>query len=165
LCEEERIRYVIKQTIMIFKTITSNPILVAIVESFGIQTIRGKSRRDGILLTVGFNLRRTRSTLHSPLSPAGTTLWRDKVSSLQDFRNILSCPLRRLKPTVSSLRDFAANKLIQRFDKLILDILPLVLANEQKEKKLKNLIYAMSRIDKTIVNQGTNRNPKWIRNS
>jgi len=50
-------------------------------------------------------------------------------------------------------------------DKLILDILPLVLANGQKENKLKNLIYAMSRIDRTIVNQGTNRNPKWIRNS
>ena len=50
-------------------------------------------------------------------------------------------------------------------DKLILDILPLVLDIDKKKNKVKNLIYAMSKRDKTIVNQGTNRNPKWIRNS
>ena len=40
-----------------------------------------KSRRDGILLTVGFNLR-TRNDIHSPQSPAGTTQWIVKMSSL-----------------------------------------------------------------------------------
>ena len=49
-------------------------------------------------------------------------------------------------------------------DKLILDILPAVLDNKQKENKIRNLIYAMSKRDNTIVNQGTNRNPKWKRN-
>ena len=46
-------------------------------------------------------------------------------------------------------------------DKLILDILPSVLDNKQKENKVRNLVYAMSKKDKTITNQGTNRNPKW----
>jgi ATP-dependent DNA helicase RecG len=50
-------------------------------------------------------------------------------------------------------------------DKLILDILPTVLDNAQKGNKVKNLIYAMSKRDKSIINQGTNRNPKWIMNS
>ena len=49
-------------------------------------------------------------------------------------------------------------------DRLILDILPKILDNNQKENKVRNLIYAMSKRDKTIVNQGTNRNPKWVKN-
>ena len=56
--------------------------------------IRWKSRRDGILLTVGFNLR-TRD-----------------MSSLQDFGVKLFRLIRRLKPTVnkvSSLRDFSTD--------------------------------------------------------
>jgi len=40
-----------------------------------------------------------------------------------DFADRVTLHLRK----VSSLRDFAANKLIRWFDKLILDILPLVL--------------------------------------
>ncbi len=49
-------------------------------------------------------------------------------------------------------------------DKLILDILPAILDNKQKGNKIRNLLYAMSKRDKTIVNQGTNRNPKWKKN-
>lgn len=46
-------------------------------------------------------------------------------------------------------------------DKLLLDILPGVLDEKQKKNKIHNLIYAMSRKDKTIINRGTNRYPKW----
>ena len=52
-----------------------------------------KSRSDGILLTGGFNLR-LRNALHSPPSPAGTTLWRVKVSSLRDLEGGLFSLLR-----------------------------------------------------------------------
>ncbi|HVU55281.1 MAG TPA: ATP-binding protein [Puia sp.] len=48
---------------------------------------------------------------------------------------------------------------------LILDLLPKILNDEQKENKVRNLIYAMSKRDQAIVNQGTNRNPKWVRNN
>jgi ATP-dependent DNA helicase RecG len=50
-------------------------------------------------------------------------------------------------------------------DNLILDILPQVLEQKQKENKVRNLIYAMSKRDKTIVNQGTKRSPKWMKNN
>lgn len=46
-------------------------------------------------------------------------------------------------------------------DNLILDILPEILDKQKKANKVKNLIYAMSKRDKTIVNQGTTRYPKW----
>jgi ATP-dependent DNA helicase RecG len=46
-------------------------------------------------------------------------------------------------------------------DKLILDILPEILDKQQKENKVRNLLYAMHKKDKTIENQGTNRNPIW----
>ena len=49
----------------------------------------------------------------------------------------------------------------QDIDKLILDILPKVLDKEQKENKVRNLIYSMSKRDKTIENKGTNRTPIW----
>ena len=75
-----------------------------------------KSRRDGILLTVDFNLRT--GNVSCPLqSPAGTILlpphWGrvgvGLVSSLQDLLMIWQQFFRRLKPTVNevpSLRDF-----------------------------------------------------------
>ena len=71
--------------------------------------IRGKSHSDGILLTVDFNLR-TKNAVHSPKSPAGTTQWRNKVSSLRDFADRVTLHLRRLKSTVNkvlSLQDFS----------------------------------------------------------
>lgn len=46
-------------------------------------------------------------------------------------------------------------------DKLILDILPDVLDKQQKENKVRNLIYAMHKKDKTLVNKGTSRKPIW----
>ena len=91
-----------------------------------------KSRRDGILLTAGFNLR-TRNAAHTTQSPVGTTqliieneelkMENDfqfsifnfqfpVVSSLRDLvQNCLLC-FRRLKPTVNrmlSLRDLRGN--------------------------------------------------------
>jgi ATP-dependent DNA helicase RecG len=50
----------------------------------------------------------------------------------------------------------------QDIDKLVLDILPSILDKGQKENKIRNIVYAMSKKDKTIENKGTNRNP--IRN-
>jgi len=50
----------------------------------------------------------------------------------------------------------------QDIDKLILDILPKVLDEKQKANKLRNMIYTMSKKEKSIENQGTNRNPKWV---
>ena len=46
-------------------------------------------------------------------------------------------------------------------DELILDILPGILDKQQRKNKVKNIIYAMSKKDKTIVNKGTNRHPRW----
>ena len=34
---------------------------------------------------------------------------------------------------------------------------------EKYENKIRNLVYAMSKKDKTIENIGTNRFPKWIK--
>ena len=50
-------------------------------------------------------------------------------------------------------------------DKLLLDILPKVLDEEQRKNKVRNLVYAMSKKDKTIKNTGTSRHPKWIKNT
>ena len=50
-------------------------------------------------------------------------------------------------------------------DNLLLDILPGVLDGNQKKNKIHNLIYAMSKKDKTIINRGTNRYPQWVRAS
>ena len=51
----------------------------------------------------------------------------------------------------------------EEIDKLLLDILPGVLDEKQRKNKIRNLVYAMSKRDKTIINQGTNRHPKWVR--
>ena len=83
-----------------------------------------KSRRDGILLTVDFNLR-TRGAQLSPQSPAGTTLSIDNMPSLRDLlrrwasiRRLNGTALDEVKPTVNkmpSLRDFSSDKLITTF--------------------------------------------------
>ena len=44
---------------------------------------------------------------------------------------------------------------------LILDILSSALDKERKNNKIRNIIYSMSKKDKTIVNTGTKRNPIW----
>lgn len=46
-------------------------------------------------------------------------------------------------------------------DKLILDILPDILDEKQKKNKIRNIVYAMSKRDKTIKNKGTGRYPRW----
>lgn len=48
-------------------------------------------------------------------------------------------------------------------DKLLLDILPEILDKEKKKNKVRNLVYAMSKRDKSIENKGTQRNPKWVK--
>jgi ATP-dependent DNA helicase RecG len=50
-------------------------------------------------------------------------------------------------------------------DKLVLDLLPKVLDEGQRSNKVRNLVYAMSKRDKTIKNIGTSRYPKWVRNN
>ena len=70
-----------------------------------------ESRRDGILLTVDFNLRNVKALHATSLqSPAGTILYLPIVPSLRDFAAYSSCWLfRRLKSTVNkvpSLRNF-----------------------------------------------------------
>lgn len=50
-------------------------------------------------------------------------------------------------------------------DNLLLDILPKVLTPEQKMNKIRNIIYAMSKKDKTISNAGTTRIPIWKKTS
>lgn len=48
-------------------------------------------------------------------------------------------------------------------DKLLKDVLPAVLDQKQKENKIRNLIYSLSRKEGRIENQGTNRKPVWVR--
>lgn len=48
-------------------------------------------------------------------------------------------------------------------EKLILDILPKILDEQQKKNKIKNIVYAMSKKDKSIINKGTNRHPLWVK--
>jgi len=48
-------------------------------------------------------------------------------------------------------------------DNLLLDKLPGVLDDQQRKNKIKNLVHAMSKKEKTIENQGTSRYPKWVR--
>lgn len=50
-------------------------------------------------------------------------------------------------------------------DKLVLDLLPKILDERQRSNKVRNLVYAMSKRDKTIKNIGTSRYPKWVRNN
>ena len=45
-------------------------------------------------------------------------------------------------------------------DNLLLDILPGVLDENQRKNKIHNLIYAMSKRDKSIINRGTNGYPQ-----
>jgi ATP-dependent DNA helicase RecG len=52
----------------------------------------------------------------------------------------------------------------QDIDELVMDILPAVLDEKQRSNKIHNLLYAMSRKDKTIINKGTNRKPVWVKN-
>lgn len=48
-------------------------------------------------------------------------------------------------------------------DNLLMEILPSVLNDKKKANKVRNIIYAMSKKDMTIINQGTRKNPEWIK--
>lgn len=50
-------------------------------------------------------------------------------------------------------------------DRLLLDILPSVLDEQQKKNKVRNLIFAMHKRDQIIINQGSTRYPIWILSS
>jgi len=45
---------------------------------------------------------------------------------------------------------------------LLLKHLSDALDEKQKRNKISNLLYAMSKIDKTIKNNGSRREPKWV---
>ena len=78
-----------KKHIMIFKTM--NISLIYLKER------EGKSRRDGTLLTVDFNLRKKTRHATSLQSTAGTTLCRRiQVSSLRDLGACVAHFVRRL---------------------------------------------------------------------
>ena len=48
-------------------------------------------------------------------------------------------------------------------DRLILDILPDILDENQKKNKVRNIVYDMSKRNKTIDNKGSRRIPIWKR--
>lgn len=50
----------------------------------------------------------------------------------------------------------------QEIDDLILDTLPSVLDERKKDNKIRNIVYAVSKKDKTIENAGTHRFPIWV---
>jgi len=50
----------------------------------------------------------------------------------------------------------------KEIDELILDILPSVLDKNQKENKIRNIIYSLSKKEQIIENKGTNRKPQWV---
>lgn len=50
----------------------------------------------------------------------------------------------------------------KEIDELIFDLLPAVLDRKQRENKMRNILYSMSKRDKTIENTGTNRYPQWV---
>jgi ATP-dependent DNA helicase RecG len=52
----------------------------------------------------------------------------------------------------------------EEIDKLLLDTLPTILEQRQKENKVRNLLYALSKRDLAITNTGTGRKPIWKRN-
>lgn len=49
----------------------------------------------------------------------------------------------------------------KEIEKLLLDKLPAVLDEDQRKNKIRNLIYALSKREKSIDNHGTNRVPIW----
>ncbi|MGR3178705.1 MAG: RNA-binding domain-containing protein [Candidatus Anammoxibacter sp.] len=53
----------------------------------------------------------------------------------------------------------------QNINTLVLDILPNVLDENQKLNKVRNIVFSMSRKDKSIKNMGTTRKAKWIKSS
>ena len=51
----------------------------------------------------------------------------------------------------------------KEIDDLIIDKLSDVLSQQQKKRKIANILYEMSNVDKSIANKGSNKFPKWIK--
>jgi len=99
-------------------TIPKHPIRDASIGTIPVSNLfsfHEKSRRDGTLLTVDFNLRSVDTECFCQV-PQGRHLGEKIVSSLRDFEAILVSLLRRLKPTVNkmlSLRDIPPQTQLQ----------------------------------------------------
>jgi ATP-dependent DNA helicase RecG len=61
---------------------------------------------------------------------------------------------------ISFIKEFGAASR-KDIDELLFDKLSDVLDKKQKTKKLNNLLHEMSRIDQTIKNIGSRKNPQW----
>lgn len=61
---------------------------------------------------------------------------------------------------ISFIRQYGAASR-KDIDDLLLDKLSDALEDNQKKKKVTNLLYDMSKKDETIINRGTKRNPSW----
>lgn len=66
------------------------------------------------------------------------------------FKNMILEFIRKNKQTTK-----------EEIDTLLLDKLPAVLDEQQQKNKLRNLMYALSKKEKSIENQGTSRYPIW----
>ncbi|TRZ78637.1 transcriptional regulator [bacterium] len=49
----------------------------------------------------------------------------------------------------------------QNIDELLMSVLPDILDDKQKKKKISNLLYDLSKNDKVIINIGTDKNSQW----
>jgi len=83
-----------------------------------------------------------------------------RIEELESENRFLHAENKRLREALGLPLENIASR--QDIDKLILDILPDVLDKQQRENKVRNLLYALHKRDKSIVNQGTNRNPKLV---
>ena len=83
-----------------------------------------------------------------------------RIEELESENRFLHAENKRLREALGLPLENIASK--QDIDKLIFDILPDVLDKQQRENKVRNLLYALHKRDKSIVNQGTNRNPKLV---
>lgn len=62
------------------------------------------------------------------------------------------------------LREFLSKKpgaSRRDIDGLLISMLPKILSEKQKIKKVDNLLHDLSKIEKTITNKGSTKNPKW----
>lgn len=89
----------------------------------------------------------------------------EKTHMQADYIKIRGLKDNHFKKLILEYLDKCKQASKEDIDKLLLDILPGVLDENQKKNKIRNLIYAMSKRDKTIKNQGTTRYPKWTRAS
>jgi len=53
----------------------------------------------------------------------------------------------------------------QDINGLLIDMFPYVLTEKQKKKKVENLLSSLSKKEKSIINRGNSKNPKWELNT